>query len=272
MACCVLCFSLVDNPEHWNKADCQLKHNYYPNCLKLKYNLASAVEAVNFVKNKCPACVEIGLISFMSSITNQLSKLDKLDKLDVLEKSAELLNNKVDDIKIEQAQLAGKYCELEKRVVELEKNKPTSDLKEVADKVTKVADLIIDCNLEQRALFIETHAMENELSLSGLQEHSGENLKSVLTNLFGVLNIDYNDSYVKYVKRIGKPTVPGSTVARQKQRDILIKLDCKDTVDKIISKSKTTTIPSNRLLLGSDVSSDSVRLHRRHPPSLYKFR
>lgn len=202
----------------------------------------------------------------------KLGKLDQLDQLVDLKKSADLLHNKFDDMKSKQHLLDKKLSRLETRVGELENNISSGQSKTVSDNISKAADLLVNCNFEQRALQMESLALIDELSISSLQEEKSEDLKVVVNNLFDLLDIPFNSFKLKFIRRIGKPGDPSKPNNKQRQRDILVKLDFEKTVDSIINKYKAMVIPGNRILTMDNVSSDVVRIHRRHPSALYKFR
>lgn len=270
---CVLCFSECVDVVHCIKACCQYHHRFHPSCIKIKYNFVSSALAGESVKEKCPVCSDNNIMGAMSALSTHLSKLNKLEKLDIIETSTEKLIEKVDRIAAKQEDLANKFMDLESRVIQLEKLQTTSCSSGVIEKITKAANFLENCNFEQRALQIETLALADELSISGLCEQTNEDLKVVVDKLFCELNISGSQLKVKSARRIGKLVETGTQSKKPKYRDIVIKCDSKDTVDLLISKSKGVAIHGDKLLHSKDNKQENlVRLHRRHPPILYKFR
>lgn len=185
-----------------------------------------------------------------------MRKLDELHKLNDSQKSADQLHDKFDTLKAKQDELTEKFNVLEKRVDDLEKTKTSGSSKSATDKVSKAADLLITSKFEQRALQIESQALADELSISGLKEKVGDDLNTVVGNLFNELGTPMDKSKIKFVRRIGKQIEARTRFGKQKQRDVLIKFDTKETVDSIITKAKNIVIPGNRLIKGDDVPSD----------------
>lgn len=154
----------------------------------------------------------------------------------------------------------------------MEKNESSNELREISEKVLKTAEVINKSNFELRALQIESDSLADEIAISRLSESQNENIRSVANNLLQYLDIPVVDSCVKLVKRIGKPMEQTFGRVNQRQRDVLIKFESKNIVNDIISKAKTKTIPGNALIKNSNFPADPVRVHRRHPSFLYKFR
>ncbi|CAG5100531.1 Protein of unknown function [Cotesia congregata] len=228
---CAMCFTACDDNEHCIKASCHYHHRFHPGCLKLKYNFASSAEAVESIKTKCPVCSENDLMSTLSALKVHLSKLDKLDKLDGLQNSAGQLLKKVDKISDKHRELFKQYTDLETRVNQLEKNNSSGACsKNLADK---------------RTLQMETLALADEMTISGLQEKDDEDFNNVLDNLFSTLGIPGDHSKVKSMRRIGKAAdqqgarLTRATTVKNRNRDILVKFGSKDTVDLIINKSRS---------------------------------
>lgn len=207
----------------------------------------------------------------MSNLDLRLAKLDKFDELDKLgafQQSTNELHDKFDSLKARQDELVVKLDDLQQRVDDLEKGKGAVGSTDVTDKISKAADLLVSCNFEQRALQVKIYALSEKLSISGLQEKEGEDLKKAVDNLL-TMNPPLELSKLKFARRIGRPVPAGTRAAKQKHRDVLVKFDRKETVDSIIMQTKSMDIPGNKLIVESDLSSDPVR---RHPSALYKFR
>lgn len=201
---------------------------------------------------------------------SKLNKLDELDKLSGLEKSVNQLLTKFDTLEQNENKLTKQVQDLQKRVGDLESKDSSSP--EISDKVVQAAELLNSCHFEQHALQMESQALADELSISGLDEAVDEDLKKTVQKLFILTDTAADVSKIKFVRRIGKPIEQNTRYAKQKQRDVLVKFTTKETADHIVSKMKNMIIPGNRLIEGDDVLSQPIRVHRRHPSALYKFR
>lgn len=84
---CVLCYGETTDSTYATKTDDACKHKFDIHWLKVKYNLSSSIEAVTFVKQKCPVCKDSKAIDLINRLESSLAKLDKLDKLDNLDRS-----------------------------------------------------------------------------------------------------------------------------------------------------------------------------------------
>ncbi|CAG5100520.1 Protein of unknown function [Cotesia congregata] len=167
-------------------------------------------------------------------------------------------------------ELSVRIGSLETRVSKLESGASGGCSKEVADKISKAANILVDCNFEQRALQLESQALENELSISGLLETGNEDLSGIVGHLFEALEVPFSTTKVRFARRIDKPPAQKTGSANSRQRDILVKFDSKDTVDSLIISAKGKVIAGD--FVGNNASLDPVRLHHRHPQALYKFR
>ncbi|KAH0549607.1 hypothetical protein KQX54_011009 [Cotesia glomerata] len=166
--------------------------------------------------------------------------------------------------------LSIKIGSLKTRVSKLKSGTSAGCSKEVADKISKAASVLVDCNFEQRALQLESQALENELSISGLLETANEDLNGIVGHLFGALEVPFTTTKVRFARRIGKPSAQRIGSANLRQRDILVKFNSKATVDSLITNAKGKVIAGD--FVGNNAFLGPVRLHRRHPQALYKLR
>ncbi|CAD6231344.1 GSCOCG00012221001-RA-CDS [Cotesia congregata] len=276
---CMLCYTNIEDDTTCIRASCVHHHKFHPGCAKLKYSLLTAEEAAKIIKVKCPVCLENSPVGMLDALQKRLDQLDKLDvvtkKLEKLDKLDQL--DKLDDLQKSTNELHGKFDELsirigslETRVSKLESDTSGGCSKEVAEKISKAASILVDCNFEQRALQLESQVLENELSISGLLETANEDLNGIVGHLFGALEVSFMTTQVRFARRIGKPSAQRTGSANLRQRDVLIKFDSKDAVDSLITNAKSKVIAGD--FVGYNASLGPVRLHRRHPRALYKLR
>lgn len=263
------------------------KHRFHTQCVKIRLCLPSRADAKSAITS-CPVCgfklsedterkleklSKLDNLDKLDKLNNldNLDKLDKLDDLSAIATSLQSVNENMRKLMSSYQTLSENYNDLNKRVEMLEKGS-TAEANRVLKQVEKAAEVIANNNLELRTLQLESSGLEDQFVMTGFPETQNEKLDEVVIALSELLNLTISKSKIELATRLGKPN--NRLANAQRPRDILVKLDSKQQVDKFISgiKNAKETVTANLILPRDEIPKTQILIHRRYPPALYKLR